>query len=298
MKTGVMDGIRPSRPFRYVARLLPLQKMLTIPKASRDPAPFSSYHQDSRTSPSMHRSPTNIHFPQHSPTYSSSHAHPSSRHNSIPQSPARSVLESPVLSQNQPAPPQSLHISYNMSDTRATPHNEDKPQNTQNSAESKPIRTTDPMSFSSILSSHPADPPKPTIQALPAVKQFQRKSHTPNGDTTSSTSHKKMSQSPALPLPNENLTSRKPVKAKTQARPTAKNTPSIPKIFAHNNSDKENEKVKKEIERLDAVELCDIDSSTLAAKKEEHALMGQKRQLNVDSIEDSKRKVSWTLLLQ
>ncbi|KAL8820904.1 MAG: hypothetical protein Q9191_007419 [Dirinaria sp. TL-2023a] len=146
------------------------------------------------------------------------------------------------------------------------------------------------MSFSSILSSHPADPPKPTTQVLPAVKQFQRKSHTPNGDTASSTSHKKVSQSTAHPPPDEGMTSRKPVKTKSQARPTPKHAPAAPKIFANNSSDKENEKVKREIERLDAMELCDIDSSTLAAKKEEHALIGQKRQLNVDSIEDSKRK--------
>ena len=148
------------------------------------------------------------------------------------------------------------------------------------------------MSFSSILSSHPADPPKPTSQALPAVKQFQRKSHTPNGDILSSATHKKISQSPALPPPDEGLTFRKPVKTKPQARAPTKNIPSNHKIFGQNISDKENEKVKKETERLNAVELRDIDLSSLATKKEEHELVGQKRQAYVDSVEDFKRKVS------
>ena len=152
------------------------------------------------------------------------------------------------------------------------------------------------MSFSSILSSNPADPPKPSTQKLPAVKQFQRKSHTPNGDTIPSASAKKTTHDlPPLPT-DDNGSSRKPAKNKAHSTTTVKTTPGTHKMTVHAVSDKENEKVKKEMEKIDAMELSDIDVLAWAAKKEEHALLSQKRQLAVDAVEESKRKVSVTLL--
>ena len=57
-------------------------------------------------------------------------------------------------------------------------------------------------------------------------------------------------------------------------------------------SDKENEKVKKEKARIDAMDLSDIDSPEWEIAKQQHAQLSQKRQRDVEAIEDVKRKVS------
>lgn len=57
-------------------------------------------------------------------------------------------------------------------------------------------------------------------------------------------------------------------------------------------SDKENEKVKREMEKIDAMGLSDTDSSAWAAEKEAFTRMSLKRQADVNAVEDNKRKVS------
>lgn len=266
-----------------------------MPQYNRDPAVFSSYQRDPRTSPSLHRSPTALSFPQPSPNYASSHAHPPSRHNSIPLSPAASVLESPVLSETDPARPQLRHNSWDTPNPGSVVNEEDFSQHTagvREEPELKPVRTSDPMSFSSILSSNPADPPKASTQKLPAVKQFPRKPHPLNGDILSlaSTEHPVHN---ALPLPVDDTASvRKTAKSKTHPLTTAKIIPSAQKSTNYALSDKENEKVKTEMGRIDAIRLVDIEGPAWAVKKEEYALLNHKRQVDVDSVEESKRKVS------
>jgi len=268
---------------------------LILPQYNRDPAVFSSYQPDPRTSPSLHRSPTTLSFPQPLPNYASSHAHPPSRHNSIPLSPAASVLESPVLSEMNPARPHQIRNSWDASNPSSLVNEDKFSQHTaevKEEPEPKRVRTSDPMSFSSILSSNPTDPPKASTHKLPAVKQFQRKPHTPNGENLSlpSVDHPIYD---ALPLPADHTAGlRRPAKSKPLPITTAKTTSSAQKSFIQALSDKENEKVKMEMGRIDSIRLDDIEGPAWAAKKEEYALVNQKRQLDVDSAEETKRKVS------
>ena len=267
---------------------------LIILQYSREPAIFSNYNHEPRTSPSLHRSPTNFSFPQHSPNYASSHAHPPSRHSSIPQSPAPNVPQSPILSDGKANTPHQLHSSWDPSNSRAVVHADDLQQpRVDEETEQKPTRTADPMSFSSILSSHPTDPsPKPSTHKPPASKQFQRKPHTVNGDTVSFAPVDTATHD-SLPLPLDGIgTLRKPTKGKAHPAATTKTTSGSHKVTSHPLSDKENEKVKLEMEKIDAIQVSDIDGPAWANKKEEHALLGSKRQLDVDVAEESKRKVS------
>lgn len=159
--------------------------------------------------------------------------------------------------------------------------------------EQKPARTADPMSFSNILSSTSVEPPKTTPKAMPAAKQFQRASHTPNGDSGLTTVTRKFAGKKAL-SPNENGgSSRKSAKPKTHSPAAAKNPASNHKPGAIAMSDKENEKVKKEMERIDAMGLSDTESSAWAAEKEAFTTMSLKRQADVDAVEDTKRKVGY-----
>ena len=56
-------------------------------------------------------------------------------------------------------------------------------------------------------------------------------------------------------------------------------------------SDKENEKVKKEMERIDAMEMSESESPAWAAEKDAYVVLSRKRQLDVVAVEDRKRKV-------
>lgn len=57
------------------------------------------------------------------------------------------------------------------------------------------------------------------------------------------------------------------------------------------NSDKENEKVKKEMVKIDATPLSPIDLPEYEADKQKHAKSSQKRQRDVENGEEIKRKV-------
>ena len=99
-------------------------------------------------------------------------------------------------------------------------------------------------------------------------------------------------QDPPLPSSNEISSSRKLAKAKIYPAATAKATPIPNKLPGHALSAKDSEKVKLEMEKIDAILLDDINGPDWAAKQDEHMVLSQKRQLDVDKIEESKRKVS------
>ena len=56
-------------------------------------------------------------------------------------------------------------------------------------------------------------------------------------------------------------------------------------------SDKENERVKKEIAKIDAMPLSPIELPEYEAEKQKHAKSSQKRQRDVETGEEAKRKV-------
>ena len=57
-------------------------------------------------------------------------------------------------------------------------------------------------------------------------------------------------------------------------------------------SDKENERVKKEVAKIEAMDHSDIEMSEFDIAKQDHTEMSQKRQRDVEVAEDVKQKVS------
>ena len=218
-----------------------------------------------------------------------------SRHSSIPQSPAQSATESPVLHQATSAYPKRKYVAMEHTEPRETNGvDSQRPSRSVAMDEPKTIRTSDPMSFSSILSSNAADPPKSTPRAQPASKQFRKSSYTPNRDSTpASSASRKASQKPAPSASDYPGLVKRPVK-------TEQHSPAPLKGLTNNHkaglplSDKENEKVRKEMAKIDAMELSDIESSKWATKKQDYALLSQKRHLDIEDAEKVKRKVSPT----
>lgn len=227
-------------------------------------------------------------FPQHSPTVPASHAHPPSRHNSISQSPRQPLADSPIHRRNSsyltdpngaPAHPAREH-SYSVGSRH---------ENSNRTQEDH--KASNPMSFSNILSSNAPDVPSSTPAGLPPVKQFRRAPSTPNGDAgPPSTAFRRSSHKSALaidghrelPKPSKAEISHPiPVKAH---RPKARVVPSA--------SDKENERIEKEIARIDAMELSDIDSPDWTPAKQDFVRQSNKRLIEVQQTEDNKRKVS------
>ena len=264
---------------------------------SREAASFSNFHVEPKTSPVSYHSPVGPPYSQHSPTYPTAHAHPISRHNSIPQSPAQSAAESPVLHQTTSTYPKRKYDAFEHSESRE-PNGVDgqRPSKSNAMEEPKTTRTSDPMAFSSILSSNAADPPKSTPQALPASKQFRKSSYVPNRDSTpASSASRKPSQKPAPSASDYPGLVKRPVK-------TEQHSPAPAKGLTNNHraglqlSDKENEKVKKEMAKIDAMELSDIESSKWAAKKQDYAQLSHKRYVDIEDAENVKRKVSATFV--
>ena len=64
------------------------------------------------------------------------------------------------------------------------------------------------------------------------------------------------------------------------------------KIKGGMSSDKENEKVKREIANIELMDHSDVELPEFDDAKQQHAHMSQKRQGDIDATEDVKRKVS------
>lgn len=145
------------------------------------------------------------------------------------------------------------------------------------------------MAFSSILTALPTDTPKPLPRPAPSSKQFRRTS-TVNGDTPSNQVTTRKAHQKATPSSNDypGLT-RRPVKVEADSNAPVKvmNSKSKASTIASN---KENEKVRKEMAKIDAMELSDIESPKWATAKENHARSSQKRYLEVEDAENGRRK--------
>lgn len=169
----------------------------------------------------------------------------------------------------------------------------DLQRHTHSRANNEPriTRTSDPMAFSSILTALPADTPKPLSRPAPSSKQFRRTS-TVNGDTPStSVTTRKAHQKPHPSSSDYPGLTRRPVKVEADPAAPVKVTSSKSKASTMT-SDKENEKVRKEMAKIDAMELSDIESSKWAKAKENHVRSSQKRYLEVENAENGRRKVS------
>ncbi|MCJ1318380.1 putative DNA helicase ino80 [Xylographa vitiligo] len=155
------------------------------------------------------------------------------------------------------------------------------------------------MSFSSILSSTIVDPPKSAVKPEPVMKQSRSSSKTPNGDAapvpvissaaivtpTMTTIRKSSNRSPA-PHPDDSH-SRERTK-ETWKHKTPKNFVSTKVVPT--TSDKENESVQQALAEINAMDLSDIEAPGWADERERYRQLSQKRQVNVEEGEASKRK--------
>ena len=158
--------------------------------------------------------------------------------------------------------------------------------------EPKATRTENPMSFSSILSSNVPEPPKSTPRSTPASKPLKSSSSTTNGDVKPSRAAPRKSGLKRTASPKGYLAPTKNVtKAEPQPFPPAKSTGSSKLKPGLTTSDKENEKVKKEMAKIDATPLSPIDLPEYEADKQKHAKSSLKRQRDVEHGEEVKRKV-------
>ena len=256
-------------------------------KQTRDPASFAGYYQDPRTSPTAYHSPMSSHFPQHSPTAPISHAHPPSRHDSISQSPRQSVVDPHMQRQNSSyytdpnAPPghpvlEHSHSGSSRRESHPRPQEESKASN--------------PMSFSNILSSNAADPPNRPPRGLPPSRQFRKTPSITNGDLGPASGMFRRSSHKSNPLANESSEPRRASKGDVY-HPSSVKTAKVKAKPAISISDKENDRVQKEVARIDTLDLSDIDSPEWANVKQDFLTSNNKRLAEVDNAEASKRKV-------
>ena len=158
--------------------------------------------------------------------------------------------------------------------------------------EPKATRTANPMSFSSILSSNVPDPQKSTPWSTPSSKPLKSSSNTPNRDIKPSrtASRKSAPKRPASPKsivpPTKHV-----LKAEPELLPPAKSLSSNKHRSGALTSDKENEKIKKEMAKIDAMPLSPIDLPEYVIDKQKHAASSQKRRRGVEDCEEVKRKV-------
>ncbi|KAL8805478.1 MAG: hypothetical protein Q9182_001933 [Xanthomendoza sp. 2 TL-2023] len=259
---------------------------VSSPTQSRDPASFAGYYQDPRTSPSTYHSPMSSHFPQHSPTAPTSHAHPQSRHNSISQSPRQTVADPPMHRRNSSYYTDSngtpAHLPQDRSYSAGTRHE-------SNARAQEDHKVSNPMSFSNILSSNASDVLHSTATALPLVKQFRKAPSTPNGDAGPPSTVFRRSSHKSNPNINDHREAPKPSKSEVPHPISIKNSKSKAKVAA-STSDKENERITKELARIDAMELSDVESSEWTMAKLEYIRSSNKRSLETEMQEDNKRK--------
>lgn len=112
-----------------------------------------------------------------------------------------------------------------------------------------------------------------------------------NGDAPSNTTSARKTHQKTTPSSNDypGLT-RRPVKVEAEAAaPVKASSKSKASLIA---AEKENEKVRKEMAKIDAMALSDIESPKWASAKEKHVLSSQKRYLDIEEEETGRRKVS------
>ena len=262
---------------------------------NRDASFYIEGSGEPRPPRSAHHSPVAPRFAQQSPTFAASHAHPPSRHNSVSQSPIQNSPEQPVFRRGSSGYSVTMNGTVE-SQTSQESRREDTRQLVQPSGitEHRPTRTTDPMSFSSILSNTTNDPPVSTPQQGPPTKRFNRSSKIPNGERTVSTiqstqiAQRKPSVKALLSPAREAFFKEQVNEAAQPPRPSQSSTGELKRAM----SDKENERVQKAMAEIDAMELSEVDAPGWETAKQKYAQFSRKRLLDIKDIESSKRKVS------
>lgn len=157
--------------------------------------------------------------------------------------------------------------------------------------EPKATRTANPMAFSSILSSNVSDPQKSTPWSTPSSKPLKSSSNTPNRDVKPSRTAPRKSGPKRTVSPKTHLAPTKhALKAEPELPSLAKSSGSSKLKPGSLTSDKENEKVKKEMAKIDAIPPSPIDLPEYETDKQKHDKSSLKRQRDVENSEEVKRK--------
>lgn len=130
-----------------------------------------------------------------------------------------------------------------------------------------------------------------TPRSMPTSKQPTNDFYVPDGESKPLRANGRKTASKSISSPKEHP---EPIRRSAKAEAD----PFIPskmvggsKLKPGLTSDKENERVKKEIAKIDAMEMSDVETSEFEAAKQEHVQLSQKRQRDVEVGEIIKRKV-------
>ena len=144
----------------------------------------------------------------------------------------------------------------------------------------------DPMSFSNILSSDTTEPPRPATRGNSMMKSAKVASPTINGDSKAPTSSRKVStKANSSPRPLSDASKNKP----EFVTPAPPRLPSAAKRKQASIA-KDNERVMKEMARIESLELSDIETSEFEDARQQYLRMLKKRQLAIEALEQGKRK--------
>ena len=174
----------------------------------------------------------------------------------------------------------------------ATSNGDILPQAAQIKDEQAPTRTANPMAFSSILSSNSNEPSKEQLRPPSPTKQQTKSVESSIDERNSSVSSiQKIAKKPA-PLKSSPAPKRKIKKSAVKSISPRKQLNGSFKQALPSTSDKENEKIQKEVDRIDAMTLSDIEAPGWEESRNNYEQVHHERQNFVNGLEQAKRRVS------
>ena len=157
------------------------------------------------------------------------------------------------------------------------------------SSDFKTTRTKDPMAFSSILSSSEPDRSVANSHSIPASKHLKT-SNDKKGDAKPSTILSRKSTTHSMSPKDYPAQNKRSIKVETEPLFSTKTT-GLNKGRPAITWDKEDEKIRKELAKIDAMELSEFEGPEFETAKQKYAKTLSKRQRGVEDTEDNKRKV-------
>ena len=257
---------------------------------------YSAFHNDPKTSPHLYQPPA-PYSNNHSPVQTNHHAHPPLRPESFPRSPVNGSFASSNHQPDLPLPRYEANghrASY--SSHSATSNGDVMPQVAQIKDEQAPIRTANPMAFSSILSSNSNEPSKEQLRPPSPTKQQTRSIESSIDERNSSVSTIQKPAKPTAPSKPSPAPTKKTKKSVAKSVSPQKQPKDSFKKALPSTSDKENEKIQKEVDRIDAMTLSDVEAPGWEESRNNYEQVHHERQNFVNGMEKAKRRVSenWT----
>lgn len=149
------------------------------------------------------------------------------------------------------------------------------------------------MSFSSILSGNINEPSKDPQAVVSPPRQTRKSSGTPNGEAKTAASSSRQTGSKTLAASAVSPRAvKKAKKPKGLTESPYKSLNGMSKTLVPSLSDKENEKIQKELEKIDVMPLSPLEASDWENEKVGYNHVHGKRQIAVNEDEKAKRRVS------